>query len=76
MKLGSSHPTTSNGTAICQAECNSSPRYASLAVLNPNTFLGLSLIRENTLWTSSETLEKSVPFGKNSRIRPLVFSLT
>lgn len=62
------------GLADCQAECNIS-RQTSLAVLNPSTFLGLSLIFSNTSCTSSSvTLEKSVPFGKNSRMGPFVFS--
>lgn len=47
-----------------------------MAALYPSTFLGLSLMRANALAiSSSETLEKSVPLGKNSLTRPLVFSL-
>lgn len=46
-----------------------------MAVLNPSTFLGLSLIFSNASCTSSPvTLEKSVPFGKNYRTSPFVFS--
>jgi hypothetical protein len=38
-------------------------------------FRGLALSKRSTLATSAfEIVEKSVPFGKKSRIRPLVFS--
>lgn len=61
--------------ADCQAERNSSSRYASLAVLLPSTFLGLSLMRAKTSRARSpSTLEKSIPFGKNSLMSPFVFS--
>ncbi len=61
--------------ADCQAECNSSSRYASLAVLLASTLLGLPLMDAKALSTTSPvTLEKSVPFGKNPLMSPFVFS--
>lgn len=50
-------------------------RKTSFGDLKPRDLRGRSLRRRSTLATSAEVIvEKSVPFGKKSRIRPLVFS--
>ena len=48
----------------------------SNGVLNPKHFLGLLLISTSaSVSLSSVTLDKSVYLGKNSRSKPLLFSL-